>query len=416
MQRIKDEIDREVGIDCWMDLSGIESGEEFIKTIISAINRHDTILFMLSKASMESVWALKELDFANKKRKRIVLVDIDHAEMTDEFYFLYSDKDNIDWSNPLQHDKLIRNLKSWFKTKDKKNNDTIIKNTEEGRTEEPPVLLHRAEGIEYCNFVGPDGKVVLSEKWKDACNFQEGLAAVSPNNYYNFGFIDKNGIFVIEPQWEEASYFSEGLAAVRKKSSLFGYIDKTGKTIIPPNWEWAGDFHDGLAPVGYGEYYGENGGYIDKTARLIIATKWNAWGEFHEGLAPVKNNKGRWGFINTKGQEVLPCQWRDVGLFYEGLAPVRDIRGEWCYINSKGAVKIPSNSKWKVAGFFGNGLAPVMNWDGQWGYIDTKGNLVHNYQWFEAERFEHGVAWVKTVSPWKLINTKGQYVNTILQI
>lgn len=47
---IKDEIDREIGIDSGMDLSGFESGEQFIKIIISAINRHDTIFFMLLKA------------------------------------------------------------------------------------------------------------------------------------------------------------------------------------------------------------------------------------------------------------------------------------------------------------------------------------------------------------------------------
>ena len=45
--KIKEEIDRKVGIDCWMDIDGIESGEQFLKVIVSAINRHDTFLFML---------------------------------------------------------------------------------------------------------------------------------------------------------------------------------------------------------------------------------------------------------------------------------------------------------------------------------------------------------------------------------
>ena len=44
VKAVKEEIDRLVGIDCWMDLNGIESGDWFKKVIISAINRHNTLL------------------------------------------------------------------------------------------------------------------------------------------------------------------------------------------------------------------------------------------------------------------------------------------------------------------------------------------------------------------------------------
>ena len=114
VKAVKDEIDRLVGIDCWMDLNGIESGEWFKKVIISAINRHDTLLFMLTPNSMNSTYAMKELGFATQKGKRIVLVDLENTQLNDEFLFDYSDKDNIDWNVPLQHDKLINNLRAWF--------------------------------------------------------------------------------------------------------------------------------------------------------------------------------------------------------------------------------------------------------------------------------------------------------------
>lgn len=114
VRAVKEEIDRLVGINCWMDINGIESGEWFKKVIISAINSHDTLLFMLTPHSMNSSYALKELGFATSKEKRIVLVDIEHTKLNDEFLFDYSDKDNIDWNDPLQHDKLIDNLKTWF--------------------------------------------------------------------------------------------------------------------------------------------------------------------------------------------------------------------------------------------------------------------------------------------------------------
>lgn len=117
VKAIKDEIDRELGIDCWMDLEGIESGQQFEDVIINAINDHDTMLFMLSPNSMDSEWALDELNFAKIKGKRIVLLYIVPCQMTDKFCFKYSKYDAIEWHNPLQHNKLINNLRTWFNVK-----------------------------------------------------------------------------------------------------------------------------------------------------------------------------------------------------------------------------------------------------------------------------------------------------------
>ena len=115
VKAIKDEIDREVGIDCWMDLDGIESGSrEYEEVIVSAINTHDTMLFMLSPNSMNSKYALRELNYAEHKEKRIILVYVEPCKMTDRFVFRYDEADTIDWNNPLQHNKFIKNLHEWF--------------------------------------------------------------------------------------------------------------------------------------------------------------------------------------------------------------------------------------------------------------------------------------------------------------
>lgn len=114
VKAIKDEIENEVGIECWFDLDGIESGEQFEDVIIDAICKHDTILFMKSANSMQSEWALDELDFAKHENKRIVLVHLDETEMTKKFYFRYHKYDQIVWADKNQHDKLLQNLKEWF--------------------------------------------------------------------------------------------------------------------------------------------------------------------------------------------------------------------------------------------------------------------------------------------------------------
>lgn len=113
VKKIKYEIDKEVGIDCWMDLDGIESGEQFEDVIIEAISNSDIVLFMMSVNSMQSQWALDELDFAKHEKKRVVLVSIDNAEMKGKFYFRYHKYDNIIWDNAPQRSKLIRDLRNW---------------------------------------------------------------------------------------------------------------------------------------------------------------------------------------------------------------------------------------------------------------------------------------------------------------
>lgn len=117
---IKEEIERITGASCWMDLDGIESGEQFKKVIISAINYSDTLLFMLSNRSMRSEWALDELDFAKKKKKRLVIVHLEEIEQTDEFYFTYHKYDQIDWSNSSQKEKLLSNIEKWIKKTENK--------------------------------------------------------------------------------------------------------------------------------------------------------------------------------------------------------------------------------------------------------------------------------------------------------
>lgn len=114
VRKIKDLIDKELDIDCWMDIDGIESDAQFVDVIVSAINSHEVILFMMSANSMTSKWTRDELALAERNRKRIVLIDLDHSRMPDDFFLLYNSKEKIEWSNHLQRDKLLKDLKRWL--------------------------------------------------------------------------------------------------------------------------------------------------------------------------------------------------------------------------------------------------------------------------------------------------------------
>ena len=121
VKTIKTELERSTGALCWMDLEGIESGEQFENIIISAINRSDTMLFMLSESSMRSEWALDELDFAKRKGKRIVILHLEDVRLSDTFYFRYHKYDQIKWHDKPQQNKLIRDICRWIGNKEESN-------------------------------------------------------------------------------------------------------------------------------------------------------------------------------------------------------------------------------------------------------------------------------------------------------
>lgn len=115
VNQIKSEIDNHLGVDCWMDLTGIESGHhDFTEEIISAINDCKVFLFMRSYRSMRSEWATKEIDFAIAQGKKVVIVSIDKARQTDRFKFEYGKNNNIDYLNPIQREKLMRDINNWL--------------------------------------------------------------------------------------------------------------------------------------------------------------------------------------------------------------------------------------------------------------------------------------------------------------
>ena len=395
--------------------------------------------------------------------------------MTKKFFFRYHKYDQIVWKDPIQRDKLIRDLKKWLphhlgtntqseseakrKAEDMRLKEEVerkaaeeaklkaekaqkeelllrildglgnrsIVGSDEKSEKEPPVLLHpviNADGL--WGYQDDSGKMVIKPRWKDADYFSEGLASVTAD-YDLYGYIDETGAMIIKPQWIEANPFSEGLAAVKILKTAdngfeydqYGYIDHTGKYVIPSNWNEAGDFYEGYACVKRGELYGGRGGFIDKTGRLAIPAlnNWKDWKDVSEGMMRVCDERNRWGFFNTKGEQVIPFKWKNARAFSEGLAAVQNDKDEWCFIDKKGNVKIPTNSQWKEVGHFRCGLARVMKstcrYDEEWGYINTKGELVIDFQWLEAMDFDQGVARVKTTILWRLINTKGEFVDSL---
>lgn len=230
---IKQEIEQAIGCDCWMDLNGIESGAiQFTDDIVKGINNCRVFLFMLSDYSQTSEFALRELHFAYKKakedNKRVVIINISNCKMTDNFSFMYGLTDTIDWNNPPQHDKLIRDLQQWLSGAYNNQHSESI-----GEASTMKLIKYEGENKKY-GFKDESGKIIIPCIWSFADDFKEDLARVKNSNE-KWGYIDKSGKVTIPCQWVGASDFSNGQARVcldtNQLRSEWKYIDSKGNYI-----------------------------------------------------------------------------------------------------------------------------------------------------------------------------------------
>lgn len=126
---IVDEIKQKTGIDCWIDLEGIESGDLFQNVIIDAIDNADIVVFMLSKNFIapyrdemtgeidlkKQTFPEKEVMYALRHNKRLIPISIDGTVVYDCKWleFNCSGLDCINWFHTDDKEKLILNLLGW---------------------------------------------------------------------------------------------------------------------------------------------------------------------------------------------------------------------------------------------------------------------------------------------------------------
>lgn len=173
--------------------------------------------------------------------------------------------------------------------------------------------------------------------------------------------------------WKSVGYFSEGVCQVEDSDLKHGYIDRSGQNVIPCWWNGAGYFSEGLAVV-----YDKDlkYGVIDIHGTVVIPCYHDRLSEFHEGLCAFEKDK-KIGFINRDDEVVLEAEWITDSFyscgFHNGRFLVKNEEGKYGYIDKTGSLAIPFT--WTRAEIFVDGTAWV-EVDDTWKLIDTEGNYV----------------------------------------
>ncbi len=306
-------------------------------------------------------------------------------------------------------------------------------------------------------YIDNTGKVMIRPQFDGVEEFSEGLAAFE-NEDGKHGYIDETGKIVIAAKFDSFTSFSEGLAAV-SQDLKWGYIDKSGRWTIPNEFIGGRPFSDGLALVGVPlngkatfppgpvkqafidkngkivldvEHDILNGTFtagagtvqyitksdikevlIDKTGKIVVQVEEIETFGFSEGLVAAKES-GKWGYLDTTGRFVIQPQFEAAHAFSEGMAAVYTGK-KWGYIDRSGRLVIPA--RYNVGpdkhNNFSEGLALVYLND-KCLYIDKTGKTITSLACSEAERFDGGIALVRTgeerLEKRGYINKQGKYI------
>ncbi len=117
--KLKDYIEKNVGVNCWIDLDGIESDAQFVNVIMNAIDKSAIFLFMYSHShsiivDYETDWTVREINYAQSLKKRIVFINIDASPLTNYFIFMFPTKQQVDATSEDAKNKLCKDLKKWL--------------------------------------------------------------------------------------------------------------------------------------------------------------------------------------------------------------------------------------------------------------------------------------------------------------
>jgi hypothetical protein len=248
----------------------------------------------------------------------------------------------------------------------RKSSDSVFFGQREGET-----------GFTLYNYKGE--KISAVNAYKEIFPFKNGIGIVRTKGKI-WQCINTKGKVLHEGEYGFLKDFQNGMAMFRK-DGFWGYIDSTFKVSFPANFLGVRPFHNGYARVIKSD---KKIYIIDKRGDALQYPMSDA-GDYCEGLIRIKNENGKWGYINTKCEIIIPFDYEKAKDFSEGLALVKKENGNWGYINHKGEWIIQPD-------FLGgkdvcNGFALVKFTSGQWGFINSKGGELKG-RYDHASKFE----------------------------
>lgn len=170
--------------------------------------------------------------------------------------------------------------------------------------------------------------------------------------------------------------------AFYKANNKWGIMDIQNNSIqdaiydkIKINNNWLSDAFttEGIFQDNMYVFIGDKQGMIDKNGKAFIPVKYDSLGVFSENMIVAKCGN-LYGYINSNGEECIPLTYSHADNFSEGLAAVKNEKGKYLFIDASGVMVIKPHEYDRV-GHFQNGTCKVYRKDKVW-EINREGKKV----------------------------------------
>ena len=269
---------------------------------------------------------------------------------------------------------------------------------EAGDFNEEGIFVGKRTGYDFYDHTG---KKLNTESYFSVVNFSDGICALQETSTSAPHLADRNFKKIKDLYTYFKGPYSEGIAyADNPQSGMIYYLDKNGYEVFNMSAKEGGNCSGGRIGIknNSGKYY-----YVNKQGKAINTKTWDEIGGYADGLALVKEN-GKWGFIDTLGNKVIDTKYDVASSFTKGAAMVRQ-NNTFFLINKKGQ-PIGIN-QYEAAGSPGNGTFPVQK-DKFAGLIDSKGNTVIDFKYTSILYMSEDRVWASKDGKWGLLDNKGK--------
>ena len=192
---------------------------------------------------------------------------------------------------------------------------------------------------------------------------------------YNMAWVEQDGKYgYISPVINERAFYKAnnkwGIMDIQNNSIQEAIYDKIkiNNNMLSEAFTPDGTFHDNMYV-----FIGDKQGMIDKNGKAFIPVKYDSLGVFSENMIVAKCGN-LYGYINSNGEECIPLTYSHADNFSEGLAAVKNEKGKYLFIDASGVMVIKPHEYDRV-GHFQNGTCKVYRKDKVW-EIDREGKKV----------------------------------------
>ena len=350
-------------LNCWFDITGIESGDEFEDKIITAIDDSSYVLFALSDNSIQSQWAKDEVMYAKNTDTKVIPLVLKGAQLKGWFLFKFGRIDCIDTTNTLQIEKLIKNLSDWT-GKASVNTSNSYTTSTSNKIRETKSDTHKNDQSKIHTYYYSNGKKQYEGEMKNGNYHGQGTYYFADGDRYKGQF--ENGNFHGQGTYYYANgckYIGQYKNGKRHGQGSENYVSgckyegqwkddkKHGKgTFYWPNGEkyigqWQNDQRHGQGSENYtngNRYTGQH----ENGQRNGQGTMYYTNGDKYEGQWQNNLFNGQGTYYWADGRK-YEGQWKDDKRHGQGTFHYTDGRQEFHTYNNDKLAEKSSKKSWK---------------------------------------------------------------------